>query len=155
MESGHFNMAEIQQRTVLPELPDDIGARCCKEKILPYKTCSNGKTSFSFSFFFSLSLSFFFLKQIRAMLPFWRFCGGGYSLFSRNKDVIMCHVASILVCPSFMKLGQWEKTMDCFRHIERRKETLFSLLVVLSHGYSCVCFMWTVSMTWWCLLVKT
>jgi len=61
-------MAEIQQRTVLPELPDDIGARCCEEKILPYKTCSNGKTSFSFSFFFSLSL--FFFKQIRAMLPF-------------------------------------------------------------------------------------
>lgn len=68
VQLGHFNMAEIQQRTVLPELPDDIGARCCEEKILPYKTCSNGKTSFSFSFFFSLSL--FFFEQIRAMLLF-------------------------------------------------------------------------------------
>ncbi len=58
VQLGHFNMAEIQQRTVLPELPDDIGARCCEEKILPYKTCSNGKTSFSF-----FSLSVFFLNK--------------------------------------------------------------------------------------------
>lgn len=56
-------MAEIQQRTVLPELPDDIGARCCEEKILPYKTCSNGKTSFSFSFFSFNVFFFFFLTN--------------------------------------------------------------------------------------------
>ncbi len=64
--------------------------------------------------------------------------------------------SSILVCPSFMKLGLGSgRTMDCFRHIERRKATLFLSVVVLSHGYSCVRFMCTVSMTWWCLLVKT
>lgn len=80
----NFNKEQYCQSCQTILVPDVAQRTSCHIKHVPVERL--------LSLFFPFLLPSLFFEQIRAMLLVWRFCGGGYSLFLRNKDVIMRHV---------------------------------------------------------------